>query len=78
MVTYGDHEFTYTQNVTTIIEIDTQWGRASQGFTDVTENVEGDFTSPLEPGIHTVTVQTGNPADTGFVTIGWENAVVAG
>lgn len=78
VVTYGNHEFTYTQNVTSVIDIDTQWGRASQGFTDVTENVEGDFTSPLEPGIHTVTVQTANPADTGFVNVVWENAVVAG
>jgi len=78
VVTYGNHEFTYTQNVTSVIDIDTRWGRASDGFTDVTENVEGDFTSPLEPGIHTVTVQTANPADTGFVNIVWENAVVAG
>lgn len=78
VVTYGNHEFTYTQNVTEVIDIDTRWGRASEGFTDVTENVEGDFTSPLEPGIHTVTVQTANPADTGFVNIVWENAVVAG
>lgn len=78
VVTYGNHEFTYTQNVTSVIDIDTRLGRASDGFTDVTENIDGDFTSPLEPGVHEVTMQSGNPADTGFVTYIWENAVVSG
>lgn len=77
VVTYGNHEFTYTANVTSVVEIDTQYGRASTGV-DVTANLTGDFSSPLEPGIHEVTVQTANPADTGFVTFQWENAVVSG
>lgn len=79
VVTYGNHQFTYTEDVVgEVIEIDTRWGRASSGFEDVTVNVEGDFVSPLEPGVHEVTVQTGDPADTGFVNFTWENAVVAG
>lgn len=78
VVTYGNHQFTYTQNVTSVIEIDTRYGRASDGFIDVTQNVTGDFSSPLAPGIHEVTVQTANPADTGSVNIQWENAVVSG
>lgn len=80
VVTYGGHEFTYTEDVLvgTVVEIDTRYGRAADGFEDVTENLEGDYSSPLEPGVHEVTVQTGNPADTGFVNIQWENAVVAG
>jgi hypothetical protein len=80
VVTYGNHQFTYTEDVPigTVVDIDTRWGRAADGFEDVTTNVEGDFTSPLEPGVHEVTVQTGNPADTGFVNIVWENAVVSG
>lgn len=80
VVTYGNHQFTYTQDVPigTVVDIDTRWGRAADGFEDVTTNVEGDFTSPLQPGVHEVTVQTGDPADTGFVNIVWENAVVSG
>jgi hypothetical protein len=80
VVTYGGHEFTYTEDVPigTVVEIDTRWGRAADGFVDVTQNLEGDFTSCLEPGVHEVTVQTGDPSDTGFVNITWENAVVSG
>lgn len=78
VVTYGNHEFTYTEDVTSVIEINTKFGRAADGFTDVTENLEGDYSSPLEPGVHEVTVQTADPADTGFVNVVWENAVVSG
>lgn len=80
VVTYGNHQFTYTEDVPTgtVVEISTQWGRASDGFEDVTANLEGDYSSPIEPGVHDVTVQTGDPTDTGFVNIVWENAVVAG
>lgn len=80
VVTYGDHEFTYNEDVPvgTVIEIDTRWGRAADGFTDVTQNLDGDFTSPLEPGIHPVMMQSGDITDTGFVNIQWENAVVSG
>lgn len=78
IVTYGGHQFTYTEDVTSVIDIDTRWGRASDGSLDMTENLEGDFSSPLEPGIHEVTVQTGDLADTGFVNFVWENSVVSG
>ena len=78
VVTYGNHEFTYNEDVTSVIDIDTRWGRASDGSTDVTQNLSGDFTSCLEPGVHDVTVQTADPTDTGSVNIVWENAVVSG
>jgi hypothetical protein len=80
VVTYGNHQFTYTEDIPlgSFIDIDTKYGRASDGFVDVTANVEGDFSSPLEPGVHWVTVQTGDPTDTGFVNFRWENAVVSG
>lgn len=80
VVTYGGHQFTYTEDVPlgTVVEIDTRWGRAADAFVDVTQNLEGDYSSPLDPGVHEVSVQTGNPADTGFVNIQWENAVVSG
>jgi hypothetical protein len=80
VVTYGNHQFTYTEDIGPgdAVDVDTRWGRASDGFEDVTVNVEGDFISPLAPGVHEFTVQTGDPADTGFVTLSWENAVVSG
>lgn len=80
IVTYGGHQFTYTENVLlgTVVEIDTRYGRAADGFVDVTENLEGDYSSPLEPGVHEVTVETGAPSDTGFVNVVWQNAVVSG
>jgi len=80
LVTYGNHQFTYTEDIPigTVITVDTKYGRASDGFEDVTANIEGDFSSPLEPGVHDVTVQTGDPTDTGFVNVVWENAVVSG
>lgn len=80
VVTYGNHQFTYTEDIPigTVITVDTKYGRASDGFEDVTANIEGDFSSPLEPGVHDVTLQTGDPADTGFMNIVWENSVVSG
>lgn len=78
VVTYGNHQFTYTEDVISPIDIDTQYGRAADGFDDVTANLEGDFSSPLEPGVHDVTVQTGDVTDTGFVNFVWQNAVVSG
>jgi hypothetical protein len=80
VVTYGNHQFTYTEDIGLgdAVDVDTRWGRASDGFQDVTVNLDGDFISPLAPGVHEFTVQTGNPADTGFVTLSWENSVVSG
>jgi hypothetical protein len=61
-----------------VIDIDTRWGRAAEGSTDVTANLSGEYSSCLEPGVHDVTVQTADPTDTGSVNIVWENAVVSG
>lgn len=78
VITYGGHQFTYTEDVMSPIDIDTRWGRAVQSGVDVTVNLEGDYDSPLAPGVHEVTMQTGDPADSGSVNIVWENAVVSG
>lgn len=78
VVTYGGHEFTYTEDVTTVIDIDTRWGRAAAGFTDVTQNLTGDYSSCLPPGVHDVMVTTADPADTGAVNFIWQNTVVSG
>lgn len=80
VVTYGGHEFTYTEDVPigTVVDIDTRWGRAADGFVDVTQNLTGDYSSCLPPGVHDVTISTGDPTDTGFVNVVWENAVVSG
>lgn len=78
VVTYGTHEFTYNADVTSVVTIDTRWGRAAEGSTDVTQNLSGDYSACLPPGVHDVTVQTGDPTDTGFVNIVWENSVVSG
>lgn len=77
-VNYGNHEFIYTQNVTSPIEIDTRYGRAWDGFVDVTQYLAGDFSSPVAPGVHDVSVQTADPTDTGQVNFVWQNAVVSG
>lgn len=77
-VTYGHHEFTYDEDISGVVDVDTRWGRASLGTVDVTENLSGDFSSPLEPGVHDLMVQTGDPADDGFVSVEWANAVVSG
>ncbi len=78
-VTYGTHVFVYNANVSSSsVTIDTRWGRASEGTVDATQNLSGDFSSPLEPGVHDVIVSTGNSADSGNATVEWENAVVSG
>lgn len=79
VVNYGNHEFTYNEDIIgDVITIDTRWGRASDGFTDLTQNVSGDYSSPLEPGVHDVQMSSADPADTGSVRIEWANAVVSG
>lgn len=77
-VSYGGHQFVYNANVTGQVTIDTRYGRASDGFVDVTANLSGDYSSPLPPGVHDVTVTTGNAADAGSVTVEWANMVVSG
>lgn len=81
-VTYGSHEFTYNEDIPALgaasVVVDTRWGRASTITVDTTQELSGDYTSPLEPGTHDLTVTTGNPADTGSVRAEWTNAVVSG
>ena len=58
--------------------MDTRWGIATQGGDEVTQNLTGDYNSPLAPGTHDVSVTTGNGADDGLVSICWDNSVVSG
>lgn len=79
VVSYGPYQFTYNEDITTgRITVDTRYGRATDFTIDVTQNLSGDFSSPLAPGFHDVQVQTADPADTGGVTVEWANAVVSG
>lgn len=80
LVSYGGHTFLYTQDIGVgeSVDIDTRWGRASDGFEDVTQYLIGDYSAPLPPGQHQVYVQTGDVTDSGSVTFRWENAVVSG
>lgn len=79
-VYYGQHEFTYNEDISGAenVTIDTRWGRASTITVDTTQELSGDYTSPLEPGTHDFSVTTGDPADTGSVRATWTNAVVSG
>jgi len=77
-VTIGPNTFTYNANVTDQVTIDTRYGRASSLGVDVTQNLSGEYDQPLPPGVHDVVVTTGNPADSGQVTVHWSNAVVSG
>lgn len=78
-VTYGPHQFTYDEDILgNSVTIDTRYGRAVQSGLDVTQFLTGDYSSPLEPGLHDVQIQTANPADNGSVSVRWENATVSG
>lgn len=79
-VYYGSHEFVYNVDVSgsESVTIDTRWGRASTITVDTTQDLSGDYTSPLEPGTHEFSVTTGDPSDTGSVRAEWTNAVVSG
>lgn len=81
-VTYGSHSFTYNEDIPALgaasVVVDTRWGRASTITVDTTQELSGDYTSPLEPGTHDLSVTTGSPADTGSVRAEWVNAVVSG
>lgn len=79
-VFYGTHQFTYNANVSGAesVTIDTRWGRAATITVDTTQEISGDYTSPLDPGTHDFSFTTGNPADTGSTRIEWSNAVVSG
>jgi hypothetical protein len=77
-VFYGPNEFTYNETVTDIVTVDTRWGRGSTITVDTTDHLDGDYTSPLDPGVHDFSVTSGSPSDTGSARIEWQNAVVAG
>jgi hypothetical protein len=80
-VTYGDFEFIYNEPVTGAADpvvVDTRWGIATQGGLEVTQNLSGDYNSPLAPGTHEVSATTGNVADDGSILMCWDNAVVSG
>jgi hypothetical protein len=79
-VYYGPSSFTYNDDIGPgeSVTVDTRWGRASLITVDTTQNVSGDYTAPLSPGTHDLSVTTGNPADTGSVRAVWTNAVVSG
>lgn len=77
-VSIGPNTFVYNANVTDQVTIDTRWGRASSSGLDLTENLTGEYDQPLPPGTHDVIVDTGNPADSGSVTVEWRNMVVSG
>lgn len=78
VVSIGPNTFTYNANVTSQVTIDTRYGRASSLNQDVTQNLSGEYDQPLAPGVHDIIVTTGNPADSGQVTVRWSNAVVSG
>ncbi len=79
-VYYGPNSFTYNDDIGPgeSVTVDTRWGRASLITVDTTQNVSGDYTTPLSPGTHDLSVTTGDPADTGSVRAVWTNAVVSG
>lgn len=79
-VFYGPNEFTYNEDIPAgvSVTVDTRWGRASTITVDTTQDLSGNYTSPLGPGTHELSVTTGDPADTGSVRATWSNAVVSG
>lgn len=79
VVTYGPHQFTYDEDILgSPVTIDTRYGRAVQSGLDVTQFLTGDYSSPLEPGLHDVQIQTADPTDNGTISVHWENATVSG
>ena len=60
------------------VVIDTEFLRAYQGSDDVSAALSGVTPSTLPLGTTTITVTTGDPTDSGTVTLCWENAVVSG
>lgn len=76
----GESSFTYNDDLGSgdIVVIDTRWGVATLAGVEVTQNVSGNFNSPLEPGINTIRLESADAADDGSLTVEWENAVVSG
>ena len=59
------------------VVVDTRWGRAANITVDTTQNLSGNYTTPLGPGTHDFSITTGDPADTGSARAIWQNAVVS-
>lgn len=77
-VHYGENTFTYNEDVSGSVDIDTEWGRASTITVDTTQHLSGNYTSPLFPGVHDFSITSADPSDTGSARIEWSNAVVSG
>lgn len=78
VVDYGDSQFTYNADILTDpVVVDTRWGRAATNGVDMTQQLFGNYTSPLPPGVHDVSVTTDDPGDTGTMQVQWDNAVVS-
>ncbi len=77
-VFYGPYQFVYNVDVVDSVTIDTRWGRANTITVDTTQNLSGNYTSPLDPGTHDFSITTADPTDTGEARIEWYNAVVSG
>lgn len=84
-VTYGNvidgyHTFTYTPTIASggLVVVDTQYGIATSSGVEVTQNLSGDYNSPLSPGLNELYVTTTVAGDNGSVSVLWENSVVSG
>ena len=79
-VTYGPNEFVYNEDISAIesVRIDTRWGRANLVTVDTTQHLSGNYTSPLDPGVHDFSVSSADPTDDGEARIEWYNAVISG
>jgi hypothetical protein len=78
-VYYGQNSFTYNVDIGAFetVTVDTRWGRASNITVDTTQNLSGNYTTPLAPGTHDFSITTADPADTGSARAIWQNAVVS-
>lgn len=78
VVNYGPYQFTYNEDVVNNVVIDTKWGRAADITVDTTQFLSGNYTTPLDPGLHEFSMTSGDPSDTGSARLEWSNAVVSG
>lgn len=81
-VNYGPNQFVYNADIPALglasVTIDTRWGRASTSTVDTTQELSGNYTTPLAPGIWDFSITTADPTDTGSARLQWYNAVVSG
>jgi hypothetical protein len=78
-VYYGPYSFTYNDDIGPLesVTVDLRWGRASNITVDTTQDVSGNYDSPLAPGTWDFSMTTGDPADTGSARAIWQNAVIS-